>query len=509
VPPNKIKDKRIVFNLVRSYAMGPLFMESTLAMKLREYGAKVNVVIDDNILRHHDTLQYKDFVQSNSLKFLKINICNNFLKRISLYKKYSEFINQKELENISSMAESLIKRKNYFYKNIDLKPYIDASVIRFYQSAAGFAEKESNYNKIERIFTVNAILSALIASKVEGFLHPDIIITSHGIYSTWGPFYEYFKQKNKKVITYDFSTYANNAVNFSKNGLVVNRYDDGFFNEYKNKIDITVSEKSIKDIFNKRFKAKSDDLTLYGNLIEDNNFLRKIKDIACRKQVFLLLPNVLWDQSIIGVNNIFNSPKEWITETIKFFEKEEDKLLVIREHPAGASIMKSRIGIREILISEFGKDARNIKNLLFIPSNNFINSYSLFPIIKAGIVYNGTMGLEMMYKKIPVLIAGNAPYSFKGFTMDFKTKEEYFQIFNKLEKMLEFQEKNRNILIKFLFFNFVLNEIPLSFFSNEKRWTPKLDMTPTSIFRDKNFKYIAETILEKHNFFQEWYWNEG
>ena len=509
VPPNKIKGKRIVFNLVRSYNPGPLFFESFLAIKLREYGAKVSVVIDGNILKHHDEVQYEGFVKDNNLKFPKIKICNNFLKKLSLYKEYSEFINEKELVDISSMAESLIKRKNYFYKNINLKPYIDASLVRFYQSAAGFTGKDSNYNKIERIFTENAILSALIASKVEEFLHPDIIITSHGIYSTWGPFYEYFKQKNKKVITYDFSNYTNNGVNFSKRGLVANGCDDGFFNEYKNKIDITVAEKSIRDIFYKRFKGKSADLTLYGNFTEDDNLLRKIKNIASRKKVFVLFPNILWDVSLTDVNNIFNSPIEWLTETIKFFEKEENKLLVIRDHPAGASFMKTRIDIREIVKSEFGKDVRDIKNFILIPSNNSIKSYSLFPIIKAGIVYNGTIGLEMMYKKIPVLIAGKAPYSFKGFTMDFETKEEYFQIFNKVEKIFEFQEKNRDTLIKFVFYNFVLNEIPLSFYNKKKRWTPKLDMDPKSILRDKNLKYIAETILEKHDFFQEWYWNEG
>ncbi len=509
VPPNKIKGKRIVFNLVRSNNPGPLFFESSLAIKLREYGAKVNVVIDGSILKQHDTVQYEDFVKDNNLKFPKIKICNNFLKKISLYKEYSEFINKKELVDISSMAESFIKRNNYFYKNINLKPYIGASLVRFYQSADGFTEEESNYNKIERIFTENAILSALIASKVEEFLHPDIIITSHGIYSTWGPFYEYFKQKNKKVITYDFGYYLNNSVILSKRGLVTDRCDDGFFNKYKFKIDLTVAEKGIKDIFNKRLEGKSADLALYGNFTEDDHLLKRIKNIASGKKVFALFPNVLWDNSLRDVNNIFNSPIEWLTETIKYFEKEENKLLVIRDHPAGASFMKTRVSIREIVKSEFGKDVQDIKNLIFIPSNDSIKSYSLFPIIKAGIVYNGTIGLEIMYKKIPVLISGKAPYSFKGFTMDFETKEEYFQIFNKVEKILEFQEKNRDTLIKFIFCHFVLNEIPLSFYNKKKHWTPKLDMTPKSILRDKNLKYIAETILEKHDFFQEWYWNEG
>jgi len=509
IPPSEIEDKRIIFNLVRSYAPGILFFESSLAIKLREYGAKVNVLIDDGILRHHDTVQYESFVTNNNLISSRIKIANNFFKKISLYREYSEFISNEELINISLIAESLIKRKNYFYKNINLKPYIDASLVRFYQTAAGFTEKESDYDKIERICTENAIISALIASKVEELLDPNIIITSHGIYSTWGPFYEYFKQKQKKVITYGFSGYINNGVIFSNYGLVANRYDDKFFDAYKDKIDINLAEKGIKDIFDKRHRGRSADLTLYGNFDEDDNFLREIKDIACGRKVFTLFPNVLWDYSLTNTKNIFNSPVEWLIETIRFFMKQEDKVLIIRAHPAEANFMRARIGIKEIIESKINKNISNIKNIIYIPSNNSLKSYSLFPFIKGGVVYNGTVGLEMMYKKIPVLITGKAPYSSKGFTIDFKNKKEYFQAFNKPEKILKYQEYNRKSLIKFLFFYFKLNEIPLTFYSKKKRCTPKLNITPKRILKDKNLKHIAETILDKKDFFQGWFWNEG
>ena len=403
----------------------------------------------------------------------------------------------------------LIKNENYFYKDINLKPYIDASLVRFYQTAAGFTGKESNYDKIERICTENAIISTLVASKVEELLNPDIIITSHGIYSTWGPFYEYFKKKQKKVITYGFSGYINNGVIFSKKGLVANRCDDGFFDACKSKIDINLAVRSVKNIFNKRFRGKSADLTLYGNFTEDNNLLRKIKNIACRRKVFALFPNVLWDNSLTNTKNIFSSLVESLIETIRFFMRQDDKVLIIRAHPSEANFMRARISSKEIIESKINKNISDIKNIIYIPSNNSLKSYSLFPFIKGGVVYNGTIGLEMMYKKIPVLIAGEAPYSNKGFTIDFKNKKEYFQAFNQVEKILEYQEKNRESLIKFLFFYFKLNEIPLSFYSKKKRCTPKLNIAPELILEDRNLKHIAETILDKKEFFQGWFWNEG
>ena len=40
-----------------------------------------------------------------------------------------------------------------------------------------------------------------------------------------------------------------------------------------------------------------------------------------------------------------------------------------------------------------------------------IKTYDLFPYIDLGVLYNGTLGLEMMLKNIPTVITGLAPYS--------------------------------------------------------------------------------------------------
>lgn len=505
---SKIEEKRVVFNLIRSYAIGPLFFESSLAIKLREYGAKVNVLIDDGILRHHDTVQYKTFVKNSNLISPKIKINNNLLKKISLYIPYSEFINKNDLIDVSLVTKSLIKRKKYFYKNVNLKPYVDASLARFFQSVIGFVEKESNYDKIKSICVENAIISALIASKVEELLDPEIIVTSHGTYSTWGPFYEYFKKKGKRVITYGFSNFINNGVVFSKIGVIANKIDDRFFNLHKNKIDLKLAKKSIETIFSKRFIGKSDDL-IKNNFVFSNNILKKVENIIQKKDAFALFPNVLWDNSLYDSKSIFDSQVEWIIETIKYFEKQDNKVLIIRAHPSENKHMRSRIGVKEIIKSKIKRNIFDIKNILFIPSNSSLISYSLFPFIKGAIVYNGTIGLEAMYKNIAVFIAGKARYSNKGFSIDFKNKKEYFYAFDQSVKILEYQEKKREALIKFLFYNFKLNQIPLSFYSKEKSYTPKLNITPELIVKDRNLKYIAETILDEHNFFQEWFWNEG
>jgi hypothetical protein len=65
------------------------------------------------------------------------------------------------------------------------------------------------------------------------------------------------------------------------------------------------------------------------------------------------------------------------------------------------------------------------------------------------------------------------------------------------------------MLIKFLSCFFILNDIPLSFYKEDAFHKPKLNVRPEEILNDNNLRHILETILGKHQFFQEWMWNEA
>jgi len=502
---NSQETKKIVFNLVRPYANFILFFESILAKKLLTYCSQVHILIDDGILRIHDTNYYNSLLQKTDLTF-RSKVTSHLLNRFGVYKKYSNFINIKELKEISIKAKHMKSENKYIYKNIDLKPYIDSSVVRYFKSAVGIEKNEPSYSDIHQKCIENAIISAEISGKVNKQLNPDIIITSHGIYSSWGPFYEFFRQKKKKLITYGFGNYRNNTVVFSKRGLVSNGEDDGFFIKYKNKIKYKKAEQIIKKYMEKRFAGKSADLNKFGKFSDHTELLDKIRILSQNKKLFAIFPNVLWDNCITGADTIFKSRIDWIIETINFFQRQNEKILLIRAHPSETSQMEARRGVKEIIEKYFNK-VNNLENVLFIDSKNPLKSYSIFPYIHAGIVYRGTIALELMYKGIPVITASKAHYSYKGFSLNFESKEQYFKAFNNIKKIEEFQKANYQNLIKYLFSYFILREIPLTFFDKKTRWAPKLNIPIENVSNDKNLIFIVNTILEKHEFFQEWYWH--
>jgi len=507
------KDKRVIFNLVRAETFRPLLFESTLAIKLSNLGADAKVLYDDGMLRHHDTIGIEDVLVQKDI-LLKSKMKGLLLNNLPFYLKYSEIITKQEVKDVSTIALKIIKSNNFVYEGIDLKSYIMSSVVRFFRSAADVVEDESNYKEVLKNCTENALISILTASKVLKKLDPDIIVTSHGIYTTWGPFYEYFKRKGKRVITYGFGGYKNNGVLFSQQGLIASRYDDSFFKYWnsKNKENIIeYIEKTVSSLMSKRFINSFPDQEDFMALTNSNEVLPPSVKTALQsnKKLFALFPNVEWDNSLTEADRIFDSSAQWIIETIKFFEKQEDKVLVIRAHPAEAISMKTSKGIKYLIESTFHRNVKSIKNLIFIDSDYLLSSYLLFHYIKAGMVYNGTIGLEMMYKNIPVLIAGKAPYSEKGFTIDFGLKEEYFRYIDKAKEILLCQQNHRDLLIKFLYFYFVINEIPISFFDEKKKGALKDKLSLKDVIDDENLTYIAETIVGKHPFFQEWYINQG
>jgi hypothetical protein len=499
--------KKIIFNQVRVFATSIIFFESFLAAKLNLMGADAKVLIDDGILKCYDTASCTNAISDHDLKF-RGSFAKKFLNNLPLYKPYSNFVTKENLKQTSFVAQEMIDENRYIYLEINLWPFIESSMVRFFKSALGFIKDEPNYGQVLKLCTENAINSCLVASKVDSMLKPDVIVTSHAIYSTWGPFYEYFKRCGKRVITYGFSGFKNNGVIFSQRGLVANRCDDGFFEAYQDKIDLRLANEAVKEFFDKRFKGESADLKVFGNYTENDKFLKELQVRIDKKQVFAIFSNVLWDNSLIGADSIFQSQVEWLLETVTFFSKENDKLLILRAHPAEASFMKPRASVRDILERKLGTAIENIKNIIFISPDTPIRSYSLFPMIKAGIVYNGTIGLEMLYKNIPCIIAGKAPYSNAGFTASFNDKADYFDVFTKVSKIQQYQKKHRELLIKYLFYYFYLNEIPLSFFDENKLRTLRRDVNSSFILKDKNLKHIADTILEQKDFFQSWLFNE-
>jgi hypothetical protein len=493
----------IIINNVDYTQFQTLFFESLIAAKFRTLGLGVKILVDDGVMRHID-MDMSEKILIGRKYSLREKVFGIILNRYDSYIKYSEIIDVSKLAEIPELANRMIETGDFRYLDVDLKEYVESSVIKAYRSAKGLAENETSYKDIFKICTENSIISILAAEGADKLYAPDRVVTSHGIYSTYGPFYKYFKVRDRSVSVWGYNPYSYGTVQLSNTGIVSSKTDDGFFNTSKDTISDSVASKYADIIMQKRFNCDSDDHLFFGGKVMQDEELENLIAIKSNgKKVFALFTNVLWDDSMVGIDTIFSSAVEWIIETINYFMNQSDKLLIVRAHP-DEMFSGTRVTVNDLIESQLNVDIKNIESIIFIPSEVRLSSYSLFSYIDAGIVYNGTIGLEMLYKKIPVIIAARAPYSGKGLTYDIQDLGEYYKLIEDIGLATNTKFTQEDVLAKFIYYTFILHGIPLKAFKSDKWASPNIAIGHEGVVDDVNLTHIAEVILGNREFFQEW-----
>lgn len=453
----KLFDGRsVVFNTVRvnPFQFGS---EVFLAAIMAKNGAKAYVLIDDGVLFHHDTKQY-----SNNFKFKNIKPYSSIVyklkaKYFTLLAKWAYnnkiiFINYSEIfNNISYDSSDVIKKiKN---KNIDLHGIVDSSVKRF------FKRDSIDYNELlckeyYEMTQSNAIMSYLVGEYISEFIKPTTFITGHGIYSTWGPCFEYLKKiKHIKSSIYSPNGYKPGEMIFHREIHQIPDMTDEIKAFMPKNLNLK-QKNDVTDFFNLRLSKNSIDTKIYYKELDTYSDLDKIN-----KPIFIAFPSVAWEGDIAERNILFDGLTSWLVETICFFKKHPEIHLVIRFHPSESTLYKltaeSKQGNLNIplenLIREKIPEIDKINNLSIIHSTQYVDSYKLIKEkMSVGLIYRGMLALETVFLGKPLILCARGMYSNNGLAFEPKSKKDYFSLFNDVDELISGWDENyrRNIAIK-------------------------------------------------------------
>lgn len=149
------------------------------------------------------------------------------------------------------------------------------------------------------------------------------------------------------------------------------------------------------------------------------------------ENVFLLPCNVIGDSSLLNRETIFKSHRAFIQETVEYFKNRPDAKLIIRAHP-GEDWVKTKIAIK---IGEYSKSiTKGIDNILVINDYEAINTFTLLPYVKAGLVWITSAGVDFVVRGVPVIAAANPKYGGLGIVEEPTTKTDYFDLIDSFIK---------------------------------------------------------------------------
>jgi hypothetical protein len=443
------------------------YIEALIGHSFRIRGAKVASLICGGYFSECDADSYFDR-PDNYCK-----ICNfgreAFINSLGIealrYEKYLSDDAIKRVDDVLLQTKSDIelnginKYKSFKYKEVNVGYSAWASLIRYYQTIS--YPKDGNATSRYIAYLRRSMLLVEIGAELLKRESPTIMITLHGIYATWEPLYRYLSQNGVTVYMYEFCMADIHGVRFVKNARNNEYLNQTMWSELQHAEIPADDVKEYDEFLKQRFDFKRGYVTVLTNGVVLNQknkdsyleFIRKPCKYRCA-----LFTNIPWDAALINADTIFEDIFEWFDGTLQFFIENTDYHLVIKVHPA-EWLEKTSYSFSDYLAENYP----NLPDNIFIVTNTSkLKPYEMFENIDLGIVFNGTIGLEMAIKGKAVIAGGATHYTRAGnVVFDVTTKKQYFDILKNPDEVKRFAINNVANAYKYGYLFFRKCELPL------------------------------------------------
>lgn len=376
-------------------------------------------------------LDYCENIVDLKRKCLKCSLCKSeqskFKKTFaSNVVKISDFITREQIESIIKIVKqrTFEDSSDYIYDGINLKDAIEGGVLLY--------TKKSEINIYDDIDIVKkcALSSFVISQFLKKFVERnDVfrIISSHGIYSSWGAIVETANSLNIPTYIWGRGYIGKGNMLFGYNKAIQKDLRDEDKSVFK---DIKLTEESkqvVKDYFLSKGNADSnvDYVNYYSDINKDEYDVKQFYDKICSyDKVYGMFTNIPWDGQIFNRTKEFPTTRVYLKSVVDWFKENPECLLVIRAHPAEAIREESRSEkFEELLKSEYPTLPPNV---IFLKPTNPITSYEVAKKICCAIMYGSSMDLEFAIRNIPVVLVGQRDLKDKNIAFDVHTVSDLY-----------------------------------------------------------------------------------
>jgi len=455
--PKKPTGKKIIFHNLHGTYLEAIYKEASLAKPLQLRGHDVKMLLCAGALTSCCGL-FTNKVPPNQWMCRNCNyFSQQFFDIIKLpYATYFDYIAPEQISAIKEHVASLSleEGKNLKYKKVNVGFHAITSAQRFYKGGDPTKSKYS-YETVFRTRLANAMISTDVAEQIIKKEKPDVMVTSHSCYASWGSFADYFRYHDVQTYTW-YTGYRPDSLIFDLD-KIDNNYND-YYNTVRKKKPLTKAEENeLNSFLTKRTTGEKGggETYFYGFTHKGEQELEDQFHFSTYKKTCGIFPNLPWDVDLTYTNLVFNDVLDWVRHTIKLFYDKPEYKLIVKIHPAELLFQSEKTVLDEIK-QQFPDLPKNIS---VIPPDTKISPYSLFPFLDCGIIYNGTLGLEMLMSNIPIVVAGEAHYRDKGFTYDASDKNDYRNLLLGDTK-LKLTAEQYNIAKVYAYYYFIKSFIP-------------------------------------------------
>lgn len=365
--------------------------------------------------------------------------------------------------------------------------------------AALTPEQES----ILRKYLYAALVNVHAANEATRTIMPASVLTSHGVYVDYAPAMSIAFQKGIPAVSWS-SAYADGYHYFTvpkgANQLLLQGVSDDELWKQRAATPLTAAEEARLEAFlrHRYFRAGARDINVVS-APEDRETLRRKIGLRPGKPVFCVFPHVNWDACFDMSSMIYPTANDWTLQTIRRLIGNTEADWIIRIHP-GELTDGSVLSTGDIIKAEFPALPDHVKVLW---ADSDINSYGLYQLIDGGVTIFGTVGVELSAMGKPVVLAGQAHYGAKGFTIDAGSPADYCAILDRVASIAPLSAEQTALARRYAYWYFVQRQIPVRAIDlKQGHWGDlNLDRIDTLLpGRDAIMDAVCRNIVEGRDF---------
>lgn len=345
-------------------------MDSVLSASLTLAGARVSRVFCDGVLQGcliatHGTATPPEMVANRGLISTLCKACfnrgTNTHRPMGLPEhRLSAYLEKSDYAEAQSISSSIDNRDipNWTYAGAAIGEHAYAGALRYF--AKGDIKDEPMGEAVLRRYLEGAILTAKAYERIIVAERPDVAVLHHGIYSPQGIAAELCRKHGVRVVTWVVA-YRKNCFIFSHDDTYHHTLMSEPTAEWEDLALTDEAKSEINDYLASRASGGKDWIYFHKEVDEEFASFAARKKIDSSKPIISILTNVMWDAQLHYPANAFSGMKEWIIDTVDYFQHRADLEVVIRIHPAESrGAIKSRQRVADELRDAFPDFPKNV-----------------------------------------------------------------------------------------------------------------------------------------------------
>jgi len=202
--PDVIRKEKILILAIRSIPYTDLvYFDAIFGHAFKKLGCSVKMLYCDGVLDSCDadtvsrSQKPQCFVCKKFGPFIKDSLGLDCLS-------FKQYITEEDIKKIEEEASKLNPEEifDYKYLGVNVGNYAKASTNRFFLSGESIDLEDSKQVAVLRKKLIYSMFITKVASGVYLKEKPTRVFSLHGVYSTWGPFFDYFRDQNIDVFVF-------------------------------------------------------------------------------------------------------------------------------------------------------------------------------------------------------------------------------------------------------------------------------------------------------------------